>query len=468
MKHNTITAVIRIDTILIPITQSLMESAQIIVVFAVLAQVFANTYTGSPFALPSFFAINLGQIWVLQWIYSRNGREQKYTRFFEVIVYIAVFLLLSAASLNAVFTDYFWLKEFIIALTVAILWRTHIISGGKKHTAAQQTTFLIGFGAFVFATIVAGFNGIQLTNFILQLFPIFALSGLITISLTRLTILQKKLINRSAAEQSLTMRWLLLTSLISLALLILSLLFDSLISINMLDAVTSFFMPLWDVIGVFALVIGIVLAFSVEIIFYPVRWVIYFLESLLHKGNQQITPPSGIQLKSIPDVVSSQQTITLIQYILIALLAMLTIYIVLRILKTTFNRTSTADYEDIHEHLAISSETSKKYGLYWPYDSTKIDESSVRARYRELLEYIQKKHPRLARNMAETPLEYKRRLQATLNKEEEPARSATQAALQALTNAYRQERYGKLTADDTQKKNARAWAKQVTEHFPTI
>ncbi len=464
MKNKSLSAVIRLDAILIPITQSFMESTPIIIIFGMLAQFLANTYTGSPFRLPSFFLINVAQIWLLRFLYSQKIRSQKHVRFFEVAIYIAAFLLFSAASLSNIFTDYFWLKEIIIALTAVVIWRTHIISGGKKSAEDHQKAFLIGFGAFVLAAFATKFSSLAYTNFVLQLFPIFALSGLITVSLARLSVLQKNLINNTSGHSP-TMRWLMLTTLLSGTLLILSLVFDSFISLNMVEAVVSFFTPLWDVLGIFAFLIILILGVIIEFAFYPVRWFIYFLESLFHKGGNTNPPSSEPIFIPIQNAAISQQTVSIIQYILIALLALITIYIILRILQTAFIRTSTEAYDDIHEHLAVSPEISKKYNFLWPYDSGKIDDHSIRARYRELLEYIQKKQPRLARNIVETPLEYEQRLFTEMIAAEEPEKSNVQTALQALTNAYRQERYGQITTDVEQKRNARGWVKQITEHF---
>jgi hypothetical protein len=92
-----------------------------------------------------------------------------------------------------------------------------------------------------------------------------------------------------------------------------------------------------------------------------------------------------------------------------------------------------------------------------------LDATSARARYRELLQVMDRRGDDLGRRPDETPIEYQSRLQPFVKEApgdatQEDEAPADAVILDELTRAYMRERYGGKATDQSQRAYLGKWA----------
>ncbi len=311
------------------------------------------------------------------------------------------------------------------------------------------TSFKIGLGVLLGVLILTfiNFDPVPpvLRDGLTYALPTFFLSGLISLSFTRIMMIRKE--SASSAQRGLkgdpTQGWLLILTLIWVIVIVSTLTFEA-FGFQPVVIAASF---LWSGLGIVANFFLLLLS--------P-------LLQLFSKFFYPVTPPSkGIPIpQPTPSGGHAPPPPYLAEILLIARMVLLTIllillYFVLRgILRRWRIPPDDESEEEIRESLSRESilktrrkeqRQRRKTGDLAALEP--LDPNSMRARYRELLQELAWNGEKLERRADETPSEYQKRLLVLLKKDPSVESNgndmpADPAMLDELTSAYLQERYG--------------------------
>jgi hypothetical protein len=182
-------------------------------------------------------------------------------------------------------------------------------------------------------------------------------------------------------------------------------------------------------------------------------------------------PPSGIELKPIhPHPYHNPysailQLILVIVMVLLALFVLVMVFLLLMKILRKWRSARQSDEDEVRERLSVRStlRARRKRKQRRPkFMLEPLDATSARARYRGLLQVMDRRGDDLGRRPDETPIEYQARLQTLV---ENTSHDATQedetpadaAILGELTRAYMLERYGGKATDPGQRAYLRTW-----------
>ena len=275
--------------------------------------------------------------------------------------------------------------------------------------------------------------------------PTFFLSGLISLSFTRIMMIRKE--SAGSAQRGLqgdpTRGWLLILTL-AWAIVIVSTLGFEAFGFQPVVLVASF---LWSGLGIVA------------------NFILLLLSPLFHLFSQfffpMIPPSQGIPFPQPtpsgshpPSPPYFAEIFLIARLVLLAILLVLLYFVIRAILRRWRMVPDDESEEEIRESLSRESILKRRRKEQQQRQKTGglaalelLDPTSVRARYRELLQELAWNGEKLARRVDETPSEYEKRLLALLKKEPSTETQGDDmptdpAMLNELTMAYIQERYG--------------------------
>jgi heme/copper-type cytochrome/quinol oxidase subunit 2 len=374
------------------------------------------------------------------------------------------------------------LELIIPAALILWAWRRGIQwTTQETHEERLITTFKIGFITLVVILILSMLYYSQVSsdtsvsvpqNYMLpalaQALPLFFLSGLITLSLSRLEMIRKDSMRNTPGRSRLdpTRTWRLMLALTWTALVTACVILET----YSLAPLRALFIPLWN----------LVLAL-LEIMLYAVFALLSFLIKPLtgtlpapahprlalpptsHHGHMPSAP-------SLPPAIVSIALLTM--FILVLLLVFLIIQIALR--QRRYNQDEDGMHEEEErESLPISriwqTRREEHHRLLQDTPAMEaLDPASARAHYRALLLTMLHSRTDLIRHAQETPLEYQQRLTSALNNlatHREVETPPDPAILAELTNAYMNERYGSKQLNRPQKSFLGRWVPSLLQHL---
>lgn len=466
-----------IDSVVVPITGSIMETQPIAVGLVVLPFVFSPGDSGpvtvSPINSLLITALLLGLHWWAIFVNFRvKSAQQSMPAYMLNLLGFGVALLfaLSIALLSGADP---LLLVFAVLLTIWGWWRGILWTRHETNDEQLILTFKVGFIAlilFLLFSMLRIYNAQsdQLLQAEAQALPIFFLSGLISLSFTRLSMMRQENARSGSVSRLDSSRvWLTVLSVLWLALVALSVSLE-LFSFQFIQRV---FRPVLNAL------------------FFMVAWIIYIidliLQFLLSPLNQllkrQAQPPtipqptpgqSQPQLPShAPDSISPLLLFIGRVALLIAVLLILAL-IAWAILRVRRHRTREDDNErEVREGLAVSTlfkgRQRQASGKAPSLALEPLDPQSARMHYRDLLQTVAAHKGNLSREPGETPAEYQRRLQvalppSTTDTEDAPTEAAI---LDELTGAYIRERYGARKLDTAGQGYLRTWMPRLLQRL---
>ena len=366
-------------------------------------------------------------------------------------------------------------QALIVLILITWLWRRGISHAQRDFEYnSVALPFKIGFGivlgALFIVTILPGLPALRAA--LPTALPIFFLSGLIAVSLARLGTLRT--IRADEAHTDPTRSWLLALTIFGSALIVLVIIIESIFSFSTLEAVITALDPLWSAISTVVnwLLYGIV--FLLAPIFYFISFIVGLLRETPAKPIQ--LPGSPIQNRTAPGHTTQAiiaQVIAIGRWALLALILLAILVIVVRTMQRWLRHNDDGGVEEIREGLDARSLLAERWRAWRNRRKRQVtsgpaleplDPLSARARYRELLQETALTSEMLARNPAETPNEYQRRLlrhiqqhapgMGTTSAEAAPSAAAM---LETLTAAYADERYGGKQTNESQRQRLQDW-----------
>lgn len=365
-------------------------------------------------------------------------------------------------------------------------WRRGILWTRKETHDEQLTmTFKVGFIALIvililsilyYATQTSNDPGVPVSqNYILtalaQALPLFFLSGLITLSFTRLEIIRQDRMRNTLGSSRLdpTRSWQLVLLLTWIALVA----FCAVLETYSLAPLRALFLPLWNfVLTALGTILDIIFA-VLSLFIKPLTGVIPAPTSFQHPPS--MTTPRHGHINNTPGASPTLEIIVLLTIsIIVLLIVFLIVQAVLRQSQHRQDEEGLAEEEE-RESLSVShilqarrKEQRRDKKNITTFTLEPLDPTSARAHYRELLLSIFQHRSHLARHTNETPYEYQQRLTSALSNTTAPTDEATPAnptILTELTNAYMNERYGNKQPDQSQKSFLGQWVPNLLRHL---
>jgi heme/copper-type cytochrome/quinol oxidase subunit 2 len=375
------------------------------------------------------------------------------------------------------------IPELIVPAALIIwAWRRGILWTAKEtHDEQLITTFKVGFIALIVILILSMLYYSQMSsdtgtpvpqNYVLpvlaQALPLFFLSGLITLSFSRLEIIRKDRMRNTLGSSRLdpTRSWRLILTLTWIALVAASVILET----YSLAPLRSLFTPLWN------LALTILAA---------ILYVIFALFSLLVKplvgtlpapAHLRPPPPSSPRHGHINPAPPISPTTELIVLLVISIIALLLIFLIIQMVLRYRQHIQDKDgvnEEEERENLSLSHlwqarrEERRRHQADTP-TLEPLDPTSARAHYRALLLTTLQHRSDLARRTHETPREYQQRLTSALTNiaaQTEAATPPDPAILAELTDAYVGERYGSKQLNQPQKSFLSKWVPNLLRHL---
>ncbi|MGZ3609936.1 MAG: DUF4129 domain-containing protein, partial [Ktedonobacteraceae bacterium] len=275
--------------------------------------------------------------------------------------------------------------------------------------------------------------------------PTFFLSGLISLSFTRIMMIRKE--SADSTQRGLqadpTRGWLLILTLTWAIVIVSTLAFEAFGFQPVVLAASL----LWSALGIVANFILLLLSPLFQLFskfFFPM------IPPSQGIPLPQPTPSSGHP----PPLPYLAEILLITRLILLAILLVLLYFVIRLILRRWRMAPDDESEEEIRESLSRESILKTRRKEQRQHQKTDdlaalepLDPKSMRARYRELLQELAWNGEKLARRADETPSEYEKRLLALLKKEPSVESNGNDiptdpVMLDELTSAYLQERYG--------------------------
>jgi hypothetical protein len=301
--------------------------------------------------------------------------------------------------------------------------------------------------------------------------PLFFLSGIVSLSLARLSrIRATRAADGSQADPS--RAWLLALTALGSLILVLVLIVNALFSFNSFEWLLSLMKPLWDALGVLVnwLLYGVI--FLLTPLFNLVSFIFGLIMHTPTSQQQQSQNPPPVR-SSFPHTQASPalppELLSVGRWVLLALLIFLLLLVVRRSVQRWLRRDEETLIEEERETMSARSILRERWDEWWkqrnrhaPQSLEALDPTSIRARYRVLLQGLAATDATLSRHLEETPREYEERLVQHLQAQElyeqgDLIDSTSGEMLHTLTDVYSVERYGHARIDDLQRTRIAGW-----------
>lgn len=453
---------------------SVMETQPIWLVLLLLASAFTGE-NATPLLDPlSITLLLLGLQWWAMLVYFLVRRRNLGTEWAEVVSVSGLCLACALALL----THLQLLKSIAALIVVAGLivwfWRRGLrLARLERSDEFLITSFKVGFIVVLFVLAVsaiyfspiyeADLSYTALHEAAARGLIIYFLSGVLCLSLARISFIRREHIYRAAASGNAprdpTRLWLAVLLLFWTIVTAGAFALET-FSFGVVTSVTTW---LWNELGALLIWLGALLAPLLSA----------FLRLLTPLFPPMITPsklapsPSPTHLHQTPPPLPADVLNLLRLLLLLALLVVLVLVIraILRRLRWHVDEESEEERETLSMQSILRERSGERRASRQKNAETPLEPlapDSARARYRALLQALAEQDASLAHQPAETPAEYEARLLALLKKsassqEENTGTPSDAALLQQLTHAYVQERYGEKRAQLAHDASLPAW-----------
>ena len=356
-----------------------------------------------------------------------------------------------------------------LAFGVFLLWRGISVGMETPSFDAIYRRFLLGLAALVALLALSGLvygadearNTLRSTGFYVVG---FLFSGLLAMGLVNLKNIWEEMMRRDEASGAVGRRWFSMLLGVVFSIMVVSLVVASAFSFNLAMALLYPLRVLADLlVTIFVYAVALPLGLIAAVLIYIFR----FLASLLPRGQplQPLGVPGPAEVREIVEGQGTRsfppEAALVLKWGLVALVVLAVVYILARaMLRYTRGRKRDEDIEEVSESLwtwdgfkadlrsflarllgrfqrrksAIAVAVSPPLSTVREADTSAV--FSVRDIYRGLL--WETRRLGVPRRKPETPTEYRGRLEGSFETEDE--------ALQAITEAYIEERYGGMDA----------------------
>jgi hypothetical protein len=451
----------------------------------VITQVFSAGTALSPIGVGGIILLEVALLWYAlftEYLARRAGRRQR-AFWLHLIGWIVAIALLIGPYAPSLLKAQDILQALILLALITWLWRHGIANAqiGFEYNRISLS-FKIGFGmvlgALLIATAVPLFSALRST--LPAALPIFFLSGLVALSLTRLGVLRAAR-STPGSHADPTRSWLLALTILSAGLIVLVVIVESIFSFSDMEAIVTALNPLWNAIGtvVYWLLYGIVFLLS------PIFYLVSFIFSVLHGSSQppkvHISSPISAKIQSNHSQALIAQAAGIGRWVLLALALFVIALLVVATVRRWFMRSHDEGIEEVREGLDARSLLMRRLREWLSRRRRQaepgitlepLDPMSARARYRELLQKITLADELLTRRQSETPDEYKGRLNAALRGQPQTTQESGDAVspipstmLDLLTHAYEEERYGGKPTSAARQAHWQDWMPQLLQRL---
>ncbi len=433
-----------------------MESQPIIIVLAIFAPLFNAGGQAVPLGEATITLLLLGLLWwaMLGKYFVLRGMSERKVQIWQVGGLVLALGLVVAVGIGQIGNI---LALFLVIVLVVWCWKRGL---DWARTGLDDEQIIMAFRVGFCVLLVGLLVGILLLNIAsplllavqAQAIPLFFMSGLIGLSFTRLGLVRRENARHAPTGSDHTGSWLTILSIVWGIVVVAALALET-FSFQVLLAIMPFF---WNVLGTI------------------VTWIVYalyfvlspLLSWLFNMGN--IPPPTARPAKAAlkpqppPHMAPIAPEAVLIGQIVLLLIVLVVLALIVRAIVRRW-RVEREEDEDEEEREALPvqeilkmrrEERRKKKKEEQALEA--LEPGSARAQYRDLLQTIAENNERLARRPNETPAEYETRLRAQLPQRSLVANDTEQESvttiLETLTQAYAQERYGKVETGAIQRK----------------
>src|SRR6266487_580086 len=472
-----------IERVGLPVASSVMMAQPIGLAVALLMLLVARTPTASSIPIGQVALLLLGLLWWAMFVehLSQRRRWQKsVVTLLHVLGWLLALIITMSPHLFPVLKGQDILDVVLAVILVTWLWRRgihHARLGFEYGDLA--TTFKVSLG-FLLVLLLITIPIPQAQGILTALegvFPLFFLSGIISLSLARLSrIRATRGLDGFQADPS--RAWLLALTALGGVILVLVMLVNAFFSFSSFEWLLRLLTPVWDALGTLIswLLYGIIFLLT------PLFNLSSFLFGLLSHGSAS-QPLQGVHSGRSP-LQSPQgphtlppELVTIGRWVFLALLFLLVLLVVRKSVQRWSRNDEERPIEEERETMDARSVFRERWQNWRDQHSKRpprfleaLDPASLRARYRELLRAVAATDTTLARQPDETPREYEERLVRHLNEHHEQdavseSRPTTPEMLREVTDAYTRERYGLEQVDDQQRTRIAAWIPYMILHI---
>ncbi|HEY4385031.1 MAG TPA: DUF4129 domain-containing protein [Ktedonobacteraceae bacterium] len=483
MKDNTQAAPAQqpfnwIEILAIPIASSIMETQPIILILLFLEPTLLNVQNGqlpiNQVVLTLVLLCMQWWAWLAQYVLA-DGEQTTRVRVLHIaglVVALLVSILITIYTADNIVFD-------LIVNIGIVLWawkrgldRTHTNLNEEQLTRAFRFGFIITITLLAFMLVFSGQSFTLPIAILAQALPLFFLSGLLSLSLTRLLQIQKEHARHPTGKKDPTRSWALTLMGLWIAMVIVALALET-FSFTLVQRIL---IPIWNLLGT-------IVIWILEIVFFLISSILNFF----FKPSSGDVPPPIINSTPIkrpvpppqPKVPGMSPELILIGRIALLVLAVVAVLLFVRLvlghLKT---RVEDDAEEEERESLDIGAilherreERQKRKQKQAAFALEPLDPHSARARYREMLIALQEDSAGLSRQAAETPQEYQQRLALAIKTappsigQPSPEAPAELAILEELTRAYAHERYGTRSLEQSERSYLGTWVPHLIQRL---
>ncbi len=461
------------ESLALPIVVSVMEAQPIALLLLLGAGALSGTAALSPLSAGDLTLLALGLLWwgnAVEW--WRRGHAGKRA---ISVAQVAGWLLALSLVAVARFTRQPGLAPGVVDLAlVTWFWQRGLRRAQTRLEYEDlQASFKAGIAIVVAVLLIVALNRdlAPLADQMTLSVPIFFLAGLLAVSLARLGAIRDARQRLDGPQADPTRIWLVALSALCLGVLALALSIESLVSLATLQHGLGALAPVWGVLGAAVTWVVYAIAFALTPLVDLAIWIINGLLALFgHVSGNGASRPA-IAPPSLPPSPAQQPPaghgnpgqgsgfppllIDLARWALVLALGWALVASITRGLRRWLAFGAGVGVEETRESLDARALRRRRQRVapqqaQAAREVERLDPTSARARYRELLQAAVEAGADLGRRQGETPTEYEDRLIALLEIRASDeggfagVDSHTRAALGEVTAAYQAERYGGL------------------------
>ncbi len=456
-----------IDTLAIPILTCIMEAQPIALALLLFSQMAFDQQLGWVLGAGTVTLLLLGLQW---WVMLTEQLSRSLADPWKPVLRLLGPCL--AIALMALSVDLFSLIP--VSVFILFFWRLGIFqSQPELRDERLIATFRVGFIVMLVLSFFALAPNATAQPLALlgKMFPLFFLSGLLALSFTRLSSINREHARQTGAIQARsTRRWFVFLTTMWGVLVAAAIVLE----FFAFQLVQYVLLPFWELLG-----------FLVLEILYLLGLLFYFLGKLL--GIPQSNSSNSLHHLPPPQTLAQQTThstaspllLLMLRIALIIIVVIALIFIVRMILRYWPRTIQPEEEEEIRETLSLQEilrerRQEQQQQKQQEFAVESLDTPSVRARYRAFLQAVAESNTHLGRRTDETPHEYQRRLTMLL----QPHRFMSDEVLhnikqdrmeiETLTQAYTQERYGGRSIALSSLEAFQAWLQRLQNRLKDV